>query len=75
MSNAELLAQWNAEKQIRRCMHQYMRLCDELGPGSDLDALMSLFAADATWERLVAMLAAPQFGKCLRATPASQATS
>jgi hypothetical protein len=52
MSNAELLAQWNAEKQIRRCMHQYMRLCDELGPGSDLDALMSLFAADATWEGL-----------------------
>lgn len=39
-----------AEKQVRRCMNQYMALCDELQENFDLDTLMALFAEDAVWQ-------------------------
>ncbi len=38
------------EKRVSACMHRYMRLCDDLGPGFNLDTLMQLFTEDAVWE-------------------------
>lgn len=39
-----------AEKCIRETMNSYMRLCDCLGEGFDLDPLMNLFTEGAVWE-------------------------
>lgn len=44
------LTQLQDQKKISVCMVKYMALCDFLGPGSDLDELMSLFTQDAIWE-------------------------
>lgn len=38
------------EKRVSACMNKYMSLCDELGPGFELETLMHLFTEDATWE-------------------------
>lgn len=38
------------EKKVSACMHRYMRLCDDLGPGFNLAPLMQLFTEDAIWE-------------------------
>jgi len=38
------------EKRVRACMQKYMRLCDDLGPGCELETLMQLFTEDAVWE-------------------------
>lgn len=39
-----------AESDIRRLIARYFRICDDLCPHTDLDALGSLFAHDAKWE-------------------------
>jgi hypothetical protein len=38
------------EKRVSACMHRYMSLCDDIGPGFDLESLMQLFTEDAVWE-------------------------
>jgi len=38
------------EKRVSACMHNYMSLCDDLGPGFELETLMHLFTEDAVWE-------------------------
>jgi hypothetical protein len=38
------------EKRVSACMNNYMSLCDDLGPGFELETLMQLFTEDAVWE-------------------------
>lgn len=38
------------EKRVSACMSRYMQLCDDLGPGFELQTLMQLFTEDAVWE-------------------------
>lgn len=44
------LTELEDEKKVRACMNRYMRLCDALDVGFDLDLLMELFTTDATWQ-------------------------
>lgn len=39
-----------AEGDIRRLVACYFRICDDLGPHSDLEALGQLFTRDAVWQ-------------------------
>ena len=39
-----------SQKEISACMREYMKLCDELSEGFNLDPLLDLFTADAIWE-------------------------
>jgi len=39
-----------AESAVRRVMAQYFRICDRLGPETDLEALGELFTRDAVWQ-------------------------
>lgn len=39
-----------SQKEISACIHEYMRLCDNLSEGFNLDPLLSLFTTDAIWE-------------------------
>lgn len=44
------LEQLEGERAVRACMARYMQLCDELGPGRQLDELRQLFTDDVVWE-------------------------
>ncbi|WP_111858665.1 nuclear transport factor 2 family protein [Acinetobacter sp. CFCC 10889] len=46
----ERLAKLEAETAIRNCINRYMEICDALDAHTDLNELMSLFAADCIWE-------------------------
>lgn len=52
MSESDLRARLDrleAEAEIRRVTARYFRICDDLGPHTDMDELGGLFAADAVW--------------------------
>jgi hypothetical protein len=38
------------EKRVSACMHRYMSLCNDLGPGFELGRLTQMFTEDAVWE-------------------------
>ena len=46
----ERLTALENEKRVSACMHRYMYLCDQLGPGFEMESLMQLFTEDAVWE-------------------------
>jgi len=47
---ARRLAALEAKTAVRACLTRYMRLCDRLDGGVDLDELGGLFTRDAVWE-------------------------
>ncbi|RTE64501.1 nuclear transport factor 2 family protein [Amphritea opalescens] len=46
----ERLSALESASAVSACMHEYMRLCDQLDVGFDLEPLMFLFTTDAVWE-------------------------
>ncbi|MFT6329419.1 MAG: hypothetical protein ACJAYN_001351 [Bermanella sp.] len=46
----ERLSALETEKHVSACMSNYMGLCNDLGPGFELESLMQLFTEDAIWE-------------------------
>lgn len=50
MSLIERITKLESERDISRCMTQYMNLCDQLGPSFQIDRLLELFTEDAVWQ-------------------------